>query len=48
MRKKKITAHQKALDLMQRETNRAIAHVELLDKLYHEMVESKSKKKENK
>ena len=48
MRKKKISAHQKALDLMQRETNRAIAHVELLDKLYRKVVESKSKKKKNK
>lgn len=41
MKKKKITAHQKALDLMQRETNRAIAHVEFLEKLYKEMLESK-------
>lgn len=41
--KKMPTAHAKALDRMQRETNRAIAHVELLDKLYREMVESKKK-----
>lgn len=41
--KKKISAHAKALDRMQRETNRAIAHVQLLDKLYRELVESKKK-----
>lgn len=45
-KKKKLSIHAKATDIMRRETNRAVAHVEFLDKLYHEMVESK--KKENK
>lgn len=43
MKKKLPTAHAKALDRMKRETNRALAHVELLDKLYRELVESKKK-----
>ena len=42
--KKMPTVHAKTLDRMRRETNRAVAHVELLDKLYREMVESKKKK----
>ena len=43
MKKKTQTAHAKALDRMRRETNRAVAHVQLLDKLYRELVESKKK-----
>ena len=34
MKKKPLTAHQKAVMLMDREANRAIAHVEMLKKLY--------------
>lgn len=45
MKKKLPTAHAKALDRMKRETNRAVAHVQLLDKLYRELVESKKKEK---
>lgn len=45
-KKKKLSLHAKAADIMNRETNRAIAHVEFLEKLYREMVEQK--KKENK
>lgn len=45
-KKKKLSVHDKVVDIMNRETNRAIAHVEFLEKLYREMVESK--KKENK
>lgn len=41
--KKMPSDHAKALDRMTRETNRAMAHVQLLDKLYREMVESKKK-----
>lgn len=43
--KKKPNAHNKALERMQREVNRAVANVSLLDKLYREMVESKAKEK---
>lgn len=39
------TPYQKAVDRMNVETNRAIAQVKLLDKLYREMVESQSKEK---
>ena len=42
MKKKKITNYQKAIDRMNRETNRAIAHVEYLNKLYAEMVKEKA------
>jgi hypothetical protein len=34
MKKKKITNYQKAMQRMERETARAIAHVEKLSKLY--------------
>lgn len=44
-KKKKNESHAKAIDLMRRETNRAVAHVEFLEKLYREMVESKKKDK---
>lgn len=43
MKKKLLTAHAKTLDRMKRETNRALAHVQLLDKLYRKLVESKNK-----
>lgn len=36
-------AHQKTLERMKREVNRAVSHVEFLDRLYREMVESKKK-----
>lgn len=35
-KKKRLTEYQKAMVLMDRETNRAIAHVEMLKKLYAE------------
>lgn len=35
----------KELERMQRETDRAVAHVKLLDKMYRQMVESKHKVK---
>lgn len=44
-KKKSITAHQKALDIMSRETNRAITHVKFLENLYNEMMEAKKKEK---
>ena len=44
-KKKKLSVHAKATDIMRRETNRAVAHVEFLEKLYREMVESKKKDK---
>ena len=37
MKKKKITSYQKAVDMMERETNRALAHVDRLNKMYQEM-----------
>jgi hypothetical protein len=40
-KKKKITPYQKAIERMNRETNRAISHVENLSKLYNEMVREK-------
>lgn len=43
--KKKVNIHAKTVDIMRRETNRAVAHVEFLEKLYREMVESKTKEK---
>lgn len=46
MKSKKISVHAKALERMEREVNRAVANVQMLDKLYREMVESK--RKENK
>ena len=46
MKAKKIpTNHAKALEIMKRETNRAISQVSFLEKLYSEMVESKRKEK---
>lgn len=41
--KKSITPYQKALDRMEREANRAVAHVEFLKKLYTESKKSKKK-----
>jgi hypothetical protein len=38
---KKKSNYQKAVERMERETNRALAHVKLLEKMY---LESKSKK----
>lgn len=40
-KKKVLTAHQKAVMLMDREANRAIAHVEMLKKLYSEHLKEK-------
>lgn len=37
MKKKKVTNYQKALERMERETARAVAHVHNLEKLYEEM-----------
>lgn len=42
IKKPKISPYQKALERMERETNRAIAQVELLEKLYLEAVRRKS------
>jgi len=41
MKKKPLTAHEKAVILMDREANRAIAHVEMLKKLYTETLKVK-------
>lgn len=41
MKNKPLTAHQKAVKLMDREANRAIAHVEMLKKLYAETLKVK-------
>ncbi len=41
MKKKPLTAHQKAVMLMDREANRAIAHVEMLKKLYTQTLKTK-------
>jgi len=38
MKKKKITNYQKAMQRMERETARAVAHVEKLSKKYAELV----------
>lgn len=43
MKKKTVSIHDKALERMRREVNRAVASVSMLDKLYREMVESKRK-----
>jgi ribosomal protein L14 len=40
-KKKELTAHQKAVILMNRETNRAVNHVKLLEKLYLETLKNK-------
>lgn len=42
--KSKTTNYQKALERMERETNRAIAHVQLLQKLYEETIKQNAKK----
>jgi hypothetical protein len=41
MKKKELTAHQRAVILMNRETNRAVNHVKLLEKLYLETLKNK-------
>lgn len=41
MKKKLLTAHEKAVILMNRETNRAVSRVEMLEKLYLETVKAK-------
>jgi len=41
--KKKPTNYQKVIDRMNRETSRAVAHVELLSKLYAELMKEKNK-----
>jgi len=41
MKKKPLTAHQRAVMLMDREANRAIAHVEMLKKLYSKTLKVK-------
>jgi hypothetical protein len=40
-KKKPLTAHEKAVILMNRETNRAVNHVKLLEKLYLETLKAK-------
>jgi len=40
-KKKPLTAHEKAVILMNREANRAIARVNLLEKLYLETMKAK-------
>jgi hypothetical protein len=40
-KKKVLTAHEKAVILMDREANRAIARVNLLEKLYLETLKAK-------
>jgi len=40
-KKKPLTSHQKAVMLMEREANRAIARVNLLEKLYLETLKAK-------
>jgi len=37
------SSHQKAVERMERETNRAVRHVKLLEKLYLEMMAQKQK-----
>ena len=41
MKKKELTAHERAVILMNRETNRAVNHVRMLEKLYLETVKAK-------
>jgi hypothetical protein len=41
MKKKELTAHEKAVILMNRETNRAVNSVKLLEKLYLETMKAK-------
>jgi len=41
--KTKVSNHQKAIDRMNRETARAIAHVQSLSKLYTKMVKEQNK-----
>ena len=41
--KQTANAHAKAIEIMKRETNRAVSQVEFLEKLYREMIESKKK-----
>lgn len=41
MKKKPLTAHEKAVILMDREVNRAVFRVNLLEKLYLETVKAK-------
>jgi hypothetical protein len=40
-KKRELTAHEKAVILMNRETNRAVSHVKLLEKLYLETMKAK-------
>jgi hypothetical protein len=37
------SSHEKAVERMERETNRAIHQVKFLEKLYNEMIEQKKK-----
>ena len=41
MKKKELTAHERAVILMNRETNRAVNSVKLLEKLYLETMKTK-------
>ena len=41
MKKKELTAHEKAVILMNRETDRAVSLVKMLEKLYLETVKAK-------
>ena len=40
-KKRLLTAHERAVILMNRETNRAVNHVKLLEKLYLETLKNK-------
>ena len=40
-KKKELTAHQKAVILMNRETDRAVSRVKMLEKLYLETLKNK-------
>ena len=41
MKKKELTAHQRAVILMNRETNRAVNRVKMLEQLYLETLKAK-------
>lgn len=42
-KKKSKSVHEKAIERMQRETNRAIAHVKFLEQLYLESLKTRRK-----
>ena len=41
VKKKELTAHQRAVILMNRETNRAVSRVKMLEQLYLETMKAK-------